>query len=437
MNNGVFSSVFNTSYSVPKILTTRGGAECALFGDSRLAGTHDPNAYGAGVENSVSPAGWIAYLSRGRLQFPYDLNFAVGGDTTSDMLARLASVASCRAPVVLLLAGTNDRGSAALTATQSIVNMTKILNALHAAGKVVILIAEMPRGDSTYTSYRLASTQLAYHSQFRDWMCNTVPRLYENTAVFDVYNLMAVYNSTTGDAILGMHHDGLHPSTVGAYSAATAIASWLNANMAEPPILPRSLSAGYSADNPYGWLNSNPVMNSTGGTPGSGSSGDVAAGWTGARNSALAAGTIAPVLSKVARTNGEWQQVVFSGNTASNTTPQFALYESILTNVTEGDIIEAVGEVEVDASSAGIRAAHLTLRFENPTVYESKSLDQRNASNTLPSAALSGVQRVLPMEVPAGVTVARLRCLVDFVESYTGVSGTVRFGNVGARKVRA
>lgn len=415
------------------------GIEMALYGDSRTSGAHtNITAYGATMENAVSPAGWICAMTEGRVIAPYDLNFGVGSDTTTLMLARLNAVCQCRAPLVLLLGSINDRGGAAMTAAQSIENLTTMLDALTLAGKTTLLISELPRGDSTYTSNRISGTQLAYHGQVRSWMNTIVPLKYPNSVVvFDVYDTFAVWNSATGDAILGMHHDGLHPATLGAYTEAQPVIAWINANLPKPAILPTSNSAGYDAtNNPYGWLNSNPMLDGTTGTAGSGSTGNVATGYTSARNSALAAGAMVITNAKVSKTNGMWQQVTITGNTAANSAPQYAFYQDVVANIAADDEIEVCGRVEVDASHVGLVGAYISMRYENPTAYEQKALDRRDTNNPLPTISLAMLQRVTKTLVPPGTTVARLRMCVDLAESIVGVSTVVRFGQVGAKKIR-
>jgi len=413
--------------------------EVAVYGDSRLAGGNSGiTSYGSSLENAVSPVGWITTKTKGKVVFPADLNFAVGGDTTTLMLARLSAVAACRAKIVLILASINDRGGAAMTADQTIANFRTMLSGL--SNKTVWLIAELPRGDSTYTSNRITTPQLEYHGKVREWMRDVAPKLYSNVVTFDCYDTFAQWDSVTGDAILGYHHDGLHPSTRGAEVISTPIANYINATFPDVSFLPTSNSNGYSATNNInGWLNSNPMMSGTSGSIGSGGSGTLATNWTFARNSAAAAGTIAAVLSKVSTSNGEWEQLVITGNTVSNAGPQFSIHQDItLTDITDGDEIEAFGEIEVDAGSNGILAAQISFRMENPTVYESKSLDKRDASSPYPTTATSGVH-IIPKTIicPPTITVCRIRCIIDFAESITGVSATVRFRKVGVRKKMA
>lgn len=409
--------------------------EVAVYGDSRLAGTHSNTTnYSSQVENAMSPAGWVSVKTDGKVVFPADLNFAVGGDTTTDMLARLSSVAQSRADIVLILASTNDRGSAAMTADATIANFRTMLNAL--SHKTVWFIAELPRGDSTYTSNRLSAPQLQYHAKVRTWLREVAPNIYPNVVTFDCYPDFAQWDSTTGDAILGYLHDGLHLSTRGAEIAALPIAAYVNAYYPTKSIAPTTNSDGYSTDNPYGWLNSNPLFTSTGGSIGSGGSGTIAANWVFARNSAAAAGTVAAALSKVATPGGDWQQLVITGNTVSNSGPQFSLHQDIvLGNLSVADVLIAIGQIEVDAGAAGIIAAQLSVRTENPTVYESKSLDRRDAANPYPTTLQKGTH-VTPYNIypPVIPTVCRVRCIVDMAENYTGVNATIRFRRVGVRK---
>ena len=99
--------------------------------------------------------------------FKVENNFGVGGDTTAMVLARIQSVLNSDAGIVVLLAGTNDRSST--DAATSIANLEQIVKQLTDAGLWVILIAELPSGDTTYSSYTLNETMFKEHLKVRKW----------------------------------------------------------------------------------------------------------------------------------------------------------------------------------------------------------------------------------------------------------------------------
>ncbi len=72
----------------------------------------------------------------------------VGGDTTTQMLARIANVTSSDADLVLMLAGTNDVGGANMPTATSVANIDAIVAAILAAGKKMLIVPVIHRRDN-------------------------------------------------------------------------------------------------------------------------------------------------------------------------------------------------------------------------------------------------------------------------------------------------
>jgi lysophospholipase L1-like esterase len=443
-----FDPVARTLASRGGLLTSgaRLGTDTVYFGmlgDSRTANSYDVSNYPyCWYEGQGIPA-WMSYLSNNAVFMPPQLMFGVGGYTTADVLNYLVDpcLTAClqnNASFLLILAGTNDR-TGGLTMQQSIDNMSMILTKCLTAGIWPVLIAELPRGDAANTSKRLTSPQLDYHFGYRDWMRYKVPTLFPGTTVIDCWPTTALYTSTTGDAISGLYIDGLHPNLLGARTIAQCITPLIAQRFATPGLLPSSATGLYSADNPRGWINSNPVMTgSTTSGVNTGYTGNTATGWVCTRNSTAAAagGTNSVAVSKINRSNSSLIQLTFANIITTGTAgAEWVVYQDILANCTPGDLIEAVGAVEIDAGAVGICRASISVQFNNLSVTEGLALDRRDATSPMPNDInLVGVQRTPQVIVPVGLTVARLRFSLILAESTT-CSGTLRFGPIGAKKV--
>lgn len=409
----------------------------AVLGDSRTAGATSGTA-GAPVWENNAWINWARFYSNQRFAFPWANNFGVGGDTTADMLVRLTpALMTCDAGLWVVLGGVNDRGTAAMTAAQTIANLTAIRDQILDAGRVVVFIAELPKGDSTYTSYRLTGTQLANHIRVRQWLLDQreVPGVY----VCDPWPVYAVENSTTGDAIPGLMLDGLHPNIIGNALIGSRLATVLNGIYTPVDLLPASNTDQYSADNPTGCLLVNPMFDGTGASVGTGGAGNLATGWSGAGTTA--ANGITRTYSKVTDSNGiKWQQTVLSGTAAgANPSVQILRQISLHSNVSPGDVLEGVAQVEWETGHANITSIQFRLQAldGSNSVFDVRDMDQRDSSVTIPSGAGAGILRLQPFTVPAvSFTDLRFSLTVNGADS-SAMGLTIRTRAMALRKVLA
>lgn len=422
--------------AIARLTGRPGNRRLAVLGDSRTAGSITGTATAPVWENN-SWINWARFLGRQRFDFPWGNNFGVGGDTTVMMLARLpAALALSDAGTWVVLGGVNDRGTAAMTAAETIASLTSIRDMILAAGRLVVFIAEIPKGDSTYTSYRLTGDQLGYHFRVHQWLLEqrSVPGVY----VCDVWDKFAVENSTTGDAIAGLTLDGLHPNIVGNEVIGAKLATTLEAIFAPVDLLPTSNADQYSVANPTGCLLVNPMFDGSGGSVGTGGAGNLAPNWTGAGTTA-ATGVIR-TYAKVSSGGKAWQQTVLSG-TAAGAAPSVQILRQIglQGNISAGDTLEGVAEVEWDAGHANIVSIQFRLQFldGSTSVWDVRDMDQRDATTFMPTGARAGLLRLQPVTVPAvSYTDARFSISVNGADA-SAMALTIRTRAMALRKVFA
>ncbi len=426
-----FMPVDTTGKIVMKFPVSPINDKIAGFGDSI---TNNNSILVSGTENYGAMT-WALQHSRGRFRYSLTDNFGVPGDTSAQGLARIADVLASDAGTVVVGFGTNDRGLAAMTADQTIANLTSIRDQLLSAGKVVVLKTPAPRGDSTYTSNRLTGAQLAYHIRVREWVLSN--RGIRNVYPVDTWVYLADPISSTGDIKLGYTHDGLHYLPVGAYYDGLAQAEQaLNRILPLPSILATSNADQWSTDNLYGNVLANPMFDGTGGTLGTGGSGSLAASWGGTSSSANTACT--RTYSKVTAADGRlWQQCVLGGGpTTGEGAIDLMRQISLHTKVVAGDVVEGLVEYEVDAGTTNVMSLQLGVVFTNAegtiTLWDADRYSV--AASVLPSIAFSGVLRTPRVVVPTGCTDARFR-IAAYCNGSVSPTMTVRARAASLRKV--
>lgn len=378
------------------LLTSRGNRKVATLGDSRT----DQDRFSDATNRNWMAEGymaWLRFLTRQRFDHRFEDNYGVAGDTTAQMLARVPAIlAATDASLIIIFGGTNDRGTANMTLAESIANMTAIRDLCLSAGRSVLFVAEMLRGDSTYTSSRLSGTQLARHMAFHTWLLQQqqVPGCF----VADVWPATASPGSANGDLITGVTRDGLHPNKLGAYYLAQALAPQINAIFPPVSLLPASNSEVYSADNLTGDLVVNPMMQGTAGSysapTGGSASGSLADSWT---NQVGSANGMTLTYSKITRaSDGKPMQRVVVGGTPSVAAATADLIRQTpnAANLAIGDVVEGLCDIDIAAGQSGCLGVSLRL-FDATSNFTCADLAPNLAYTTdfMPNVALSGVLR--------------------------------------------
>lgn len=334
----------------------------------------------------------------------------VGGNNCAQMLARVnADVIAYDPDVCVVMGGTNDI-SADRTLSQITSDLEDIYDLLHAADIHIIATTSVPS-----TSYATETKQ----GIFRDLATWVSGYVAAHSAYMTYCDTGSLYADANENPLDGYTHDGVHPTTLGAYTLgsalATAIAGLAPArNLWLDPGDPRL-------------LNYNTSMDGYGGIKAGAATGIVATGYQ-------AAGSC--VASKVARSGGgEWQKITMNANgdgrlstTSIDLTSRFAVADTIVMEV----------EFETDDDWDEIEQFHAYLQFRDATGSElvfRSSLFVDNYSGPLLSPAVylprpaAGILRTEPTVVPAGCTTLRNYLYIK------GAAGSVRVGRYQLRKV--
>lgn len=355
----------------------------------------------SGVANRSVILGLQAFhasaLSRGQVIFPESCAFAVGGTTSYDLIntkltaatapsgfgigkTQVEAARDCAASSVVIFAEHNDR-FAGMSLAQSISNHLTAVQALVAAGKIVIVSTDAPTGNANDATRRLTGTQLAYHTAFRDWVLNTLPGLFPGAA-FGADCWQGTQDlaptATAGDIMPAAAVDTVHLSMFGSYPLGKAIPEIL------APFLPKGQprigvrGEVYDAvNNPMGnLLGANGVLHETG-TAWTGTLGGITfagtrpANWNQiGPNGAMQAGTLTLTGSMVTTKTGRWWQCRVQGTTVATAGPNFtigpAAAQIALANLSPGDKLAPYGEFEIDANGTGFAGLSLRLTSTLP-----------------------------------------------------------------------
>lgn len=402
---------------------TRAGARVPLIafdGDSRMDQGLDVYR-----TNGIGPQYWLSFLLRGRFDVRSDLSFGIGGQNSTEVLARVQStIAACKArgcTKLVALFGVNDRGNAASagsTAAVTIANLKAYQAAVLDAGIDLVWVAEIPPSNPAWQAanpaepeYGLQPAAVLSHLAVRRWLL-AQPFVHPRVQVADPFPAMVNALSAAADAKVGMLKDPKHESELGAWTIAKSLVPIIEQQL--PPLsrVTASVADVSAASNPGGSLVANTMLTGTGGTfSGAGAhSGTLPDGW----DASIASG-VSAAFSVVTDADGDvWLQASLSGTAAAVT--WLTLSAGVNTTaLTTGAEIVAVCAQQVDSGHVGlignpVRA--VVTMADASTPYTGAGMNtalSTDIDRRYPPGAHDGVAVSPPMPIAAGaVNAARL-----------------------------
>lgn len=431
---------------VPQIACLGDSNTFINWGDDPSTGTSQISPPTQGKLQTRGFAFWAQALSGARVEFAQDLNFGVSGETSTQILARVNDAANSRADAVVVLAGTNDRGVAALSAAITIANLTAIITALRAKNKRVFLLTVPPRGLSGTPYFTAGSQQLNYLYAVNTWI-KRVASQARGVTVIDPWADWADPLSNVAAFRAGQINaaDAAHFGPASAYPIGKLLAAEFAKAYPAIDWLPKSNFDVYDAiNNPTGALNTNPMMDGTSGTL-SGSTptptGQVADSWSlsGTDGGFTLAG------SKQTVGNDVFQRIALGGTPGAGSDRLVTLGQSISQSagrVVAGDVLEAFARVKVGASSGLFGIALILQETYNPgsgnTTLETRCGDSSHVANVfMPTEAWEGVLRLPPFTIPSGSLISLQFRLRAWGLASNAVSANIDVTGMVARKIVA
>lgn len=430
-------------YTRPSIL---GGGE----GDSRWQRNSSVSALATRF-HSYGPVHHARARLRQCVDFPVAANCAIGGSTTTDVLARInTSIATWLALGVTfatLFMSRNDR-PAGIPATQSIANMLEIETRIRNAGIVVIWMTDIPPTDAAAVGAPVFTTdQVAEHHACIAWQRSR--RWQRNVYVCDTTQFGWLTTSTLGYAIVGWLSDHTHESQEAATRTGQALASLLGTIFPVYSLRPYvNVSAGYNATkNPGGTINANPLTTGSAGTITASTgtcTGSVADSHTVQHLNCTGVTTVCSKedIVNAAGVTETWQKLVITG-TPTESAPSVEFQNNVgVANLSAGDIIEAYSEYDAPAGNTGYSSIFFGLRLAHTSssvivVCEDGGI--ASGETVFVGDALAHPSYLLktpPMTIPTGVTLNTLRTRGTVVlRQNVAANVTVRFRSVDCHKI--
>lgn len=209
---------------------------------------------------------WLGMLSNGRVTIPMENNFSHAGDTTTNVLARMAAPLAANCGFYVVQIGTNDLNSGGSPSTAQIeANIQSIWSQLLTNGKPVIVQTIGPRSLQTVTG-QATMDQLWAVDRWMRTQNGTVAGLYVVDYAPYYGNPQSQYAIPTTGATTDYNYsfDGLHCKGVGCYYAWLPVVSLLSNLFPFDPGYPVAGNADqFSANNPNGNLLPNGMMTAT------------------------------------------------------------------------------------------------------------------------------------------------------------------------------
>jgi lysophospholipase L1-like esterase len=370
-----------------------------LFGDSRTddcdVSANDPTdpAVTAALNvysTNMSWFDWGQMACPGGPVFEVIRNAGTGGNTTTQMLARIQTDVIAHAPGYMTLwGGTNDTWATTADVDATFARMVTMMQMARKAGIYVFLISETVSSTKGATFPALV---LYYNERLRLYAAQNPGVEY-----WDFNSLFMNPASTTGYPNNPMTRDGTHLSPFGAVTIGTQIVAKKLARFASIVSLTGSLIDTMGNNGYVRNALSNPLMTSTGGTLGTGDSGSIPSGWTGG-------GTPTAVYSMPARVDGvgnDLQAVI----TASAGGSKFITASVNPARIPAGvpHVLEAALAIANPTALYGVSLI-LQMFTASPLYQRGWGLNEQSpvASDNL--AAVSGIIRTHPFVLPTGVT---------------------------------
>lgn len=267
----------------------------------------------------------IMVRTMGRYYWPLGFGKSVAGWTAAQTAADVANVTALSPDVVWLHVGTNDLAGTADTPATIFSNIETCVDAYLSGGaKRVIVDCVMPReAPNALTAEREAD------------------RLTLNNLIRGLGSpMVAVVDMETDFVPSTDAYDGLHPNGRGGVKLGSKVARWLNL-WTSGSVLPL-----YTDDSNLIKAAGRHEFSGTGGSKGTGFSGDVATGWGGSSNGS----DLTVVCSKTTLNGAPAQRFVISGTSGANSR-NIILSSGIPYSGTVGQSYEAWAEFQIEAGS--------------------------------------------------------------------------------------
>jgi len=383
-------------------------------GDSQLDRTFLTTA----TENSLVGYGALnhANMVLGQAwEWAADADQAVIGDSTDDVMARMAEIKGVACDIRFLSLGTNDIWGDLRTGDETIAGLAQVFDEL--SDKPLIYIPVTPRA-------YIDANKVGYALQVNRWAAAQQAVRRNLIVVEKAVDAIIDPTSTQFVAAAGLLDGAVHWNNAGAAKVGAAVAARLSGLYPGRARLVASAADAYPTNNASNQLLPAPILaGTTGGKTATGGgtapTGNVAAGFD---VDHAVAGTGACACSLVARADGVGsdQRLQISG-AAANDRWTFRNTGNITQGVSPGEVLQALGDIRI-SSHTNLTAVNLFIQaqVDGGSINYNQALRNSAVDAAYGADFVGGIQRTLAAALPAGATITALQLRVD-----------VRFGSAG------
>ena len=352
-------------------------------------------------------------------------NHGVSGETSTQIIARLAALVAMLPDIVIVDNGTNEMATDSYDTI--IANSETIYKTLIDAGMQVIILPVLARATSSWASGSETRKKAQRVNAWKRWYAAKTPACM----YFDWNQPWVDPASADGEPLTGYSDDGIHENVKGAYYIGKALATYLTGFL--PPRQPLIVGQDDDYDatyNPMGNIFPNPMMQGTAGVEGTGATGDTA---TSCRIERSTGSAVTVVAAKETRSdnNGDWQVLTF--------TPSGSALERFLLRTSTADMthsfaagtwVQAACDIDVAAYS-GWKSIQLYLKDQGTGGVTGLALEEYDNAGTLqpfPTEAWSGKLVTPPFQIVSGSTALRTRVEMELDGAVAG-SPVIKVGS--------
>lgn len=370
----------------------------------------------------------LAFIMHQKVRCKTAGNFGVSGESLTAMLARRATAIAYNPDIWLLWdIVANDLTNVSKTSAQMIADINTLVADFAATNKLVIIGNSPPRSVWSSLTAPEIDARVIVQTAVRAHIA-TLPSLYSNVFVVDVWNETIDTGSAVNAPLAGYFYDGLHPNNVTGHMMAKKMKA----------VIESVTTFNFSTALPStaGCKNTNPTLTGTGGNKGTGVTGTVPNNVSVERASGVPNAVCSIVTETIGGNSQTCLKIVVSGGTASGD-ELVAIMErpEILLGYTGGtDNFYAIMRAKME-SPVGIRGFALQSICNMTTGTDPQVNDMINVSGQMwPSETIEGTFESEPLAVPVGARTSdrlRLRIFIDGTVPSNGV--TVYIGQTEMR----
>jgi len=374
---------------------------------------------------------WMNYALRERAMQMVS-TYAVGGNTIAQILAQIQAAVSTDVDWIMGDLGVINSVSAGQTVAQMNATVKQCIDAIKASGKRGLLLNATPVASGHANADISSMRKLAAVNQYMDAYGRS-----KGVLIYDASAAIVDGSNANGLALSSLlQADLIHYAHTGARKIGAELATLMSPYLPAYPLLPSSQADSYHATDNPNQLCTNPLMaGSVAVSGGTGLTGNMPTG----RAVSAAGGTFTGTSAVSTRSDGYGQDWVITVTACSaNDSRMFLTLEPDMTaNVTAGDLLQAVAQVEITGAT---NLKGQLFRIQPSGAADYAGINEITSEASLiaeySQADMTGGAFMTPvLTLPSGST--NLRLFLELQWSSTTAAAVIKVSRVGINRLSA